>query len=118
MLVRNIKNGHVVPDLSVFEKQIIYNLRTMSLTQISELADVSEGLEYSIKNAANSCNSLSELLNIVKSKRYTSSRLQRIFLYSLLGITKKDILNSKKTYPYIRVLGFNNNRKNFIIQNC
>ncbi len=113
-LLENIKVGHIVSDLSVFEKQIIYNLRNMSIQEISELPDVSEGLENSIKNTANSCNSVIEFLNIIKSKRYTNTRLQRILLYTLLGITKKDIALSKKLTPYIRVLGFNDNGKNLI----
>ena len=50
-------------------------------------------------------------LNIVKSKRYTTTRLQRILLYSLLGITKKDLAVSKKVTPYLRVLGFNERGK-------
>ena len=113
-LLENIKVGHVVPDLSTFEKQIIYNLRKMSLQEIAELPDVSEGLENAIKNAANSCNSVVEFLNIIKSKRYTNTRLQRILLYALLGITKKDMALSKKATPYIRVLGFNNKGKYLI----
>ena len=113
-LLENIKIGHVVPDISVFEKQIIYNLRKMSIQEITELPDVSEGLENAIKNAANSCNSVVEFLNIIKSKRYTNTRLQRILLYALLGITKKDITLSKKSIPYIRVLGFNNKGKYLI----
>ena len=114
ILIDNIKQGHIIPDLSVFERQIIYNLRKMSIDEIAELPDVSEGLEFSIKKAANSCNTIQEFLNIIKSKRYTSTRLQRILLYSLLGITKKDIALSKKVNPYVRVLGLNNRGK-FII---
>ena len=113
-LLENIKVGHIVPDLSTFEKQIIYNLRKMSIQEIADLPDVSEGLENAIKNAANSCNSVVEFLNIIKSKRYTNTRLQRILLYALLGITKKDITLSKKAIPYIRVLGFNNKGKYLI----
>ena len=114
ILLENIKVGHVVPDLSVFEKQIIYNLRKMSIQEIAQLPDVSEGLENAIKNAVNSCNSVVEFLNIIKSKRYTNTRLQRILVYALLGITKKDIDLSKKAIPYIRVLGFNNKGKYLI----
>ena len=114
ILLGNIKVGHVVPDLSVFEKQITYNLRKMSIQEIAQLPDVSEGLENAIKNAANSCNSVIEFLNIIKSKRYTNTRLQRILVYALLGITKKDIDLSKKAIPYIRVLGFNNKGKYLI----
>lgn len=111
ILIKNIKQGHIIPDISVFEKQIIYNLRKMETPEIAMLPDVTEGLEFSIKKAANSCNNLIDLLNIIKSKRYTSTRIQRILLYALLGITKKDIDISKKTTPYIRVLGLNNRGK-------
>lgn len=111
VLIDSIKQGHIVPDLSVFEKQIIYNLRSMFTEEIAELAEVSEGLEHSLKNVADSCNTLDDLLSKIKSKRYTSTRLQRILLYSLLNITKKDIELSKKTMPYIRVLGLNKRGK-------
>lgn len=110
-LVQNIKAGHIIPDISVFEKEIIYTLRKMEMQEIAELPDVSEGLESAIKNAANSCNSVVEFLNIVKSKRYTTTRLQRILLYALLGITKKDMAISKKVQPYVRVLGLNHKGK-------
>lgn len=114
ILIRNLKQGNIIPDLSVFEKQIIYNLRKMTISEIAQLPDVSEGLEFAIKNSANSCNTLVELLDNIKSKRYTSTRIQRILLYSLLGITKKDMELSKKVVPYVRVLGFNERGK-FII---
>ena len=114
ILLDNIRVGHLVSDLSVFEKEIIYTLRKMPIEEIANLPDVTEGLEFSIKKAANSCNSVIEFLNIVKSKRYTNTRIQRILLYALLGITKKDMLLSKKVIPYIRILGFNNKGKYLI----
>lgn len=111
ILMDNIKQGHIVPDLSVFERQIIYNLRKMSIDEIAELPDVTEGLEFAIKKAANACNTLHEFFTLIKSKRYTATRIQRILLYALLGITKKDIAISKKVNPYARVLGLNNRGK-------
>ena len=62
----------------------------------------------------NSCSNIIELLERTKSKRYTLTRLQRILLYALLGITKNDIEISKKTNPYIRILGANENGKKLI----
>ena len=114
ILEDSIKKGNVVKNISAFDKEIIYILRKMSTSEISELADVVEGLEHSLKNAANSCNSVVELLTLVDSKRYTKTRIQRILLYSILGITKKDIQLSQSTIPYIRVLGFNENGKNLL----
>lgn len=111
----SLRSGHTVPSITKFEKEIIYNLRKMSIAEIADLPDVSEGLEYSIKNAANSCNTIDELINIIKSKRYTTTRLKRILLYCLLGITKKDMQNSRKVnMPYIRVLGFNDKGKDLL----
>lgn len=107
ILMDNIKVGHIVSDISSFEKEILYALRKMSLEEIANLPDVNEGLENILKKAANSCNSIVEFLDIVKSKRYTNTRIQRILLYALLEITKKDMQNSKKVNPYIRVLGMN-----------
>ena len=114
ILYNSFQKGHYVKDLSKFETEIIYTLRKMSLAEIRELPDVSEGLEHAIKNAANSCNTLNEFMNIIKTKRYTTTRLQRILLYALLGITKKDMKESTKNVPYIRVLGFNQKGKQLL----
>ena len=114
ILTDNIKKGHVITGLTHFEKEILYTFRRMSVAEIADLPDVSEGLEYKLKTAANSCNSLVELFNIVSSKRYTKTRISRILVYGLLGITKKDIQLSKTTAPYVRVLGFNENGRKLL----
>lgn len=114
IMYEELRSGKTVSSLSKFEHEIIYNLRRMSLSEIADLPDVTEGLENSIKAAANSCNTIDELISIVKSKRYTVTRLKRILVYCLLGITKKDMQNSKKVNPYIRVLGFNEKGKELL----
>ena len=118
LLKEEIKKGRIITDIEVFEKEILYQLRKMTTQQIADLPDVSEGLEYSIKKVANSCNKVSELISMVKTKRFTQTRIQRILLYALLGITKKDMLDSKKIVPYIRVLGMNNNGKEMLSDIC
>ena len=113
-ITENLENGKLIYDLSMFEKEIIYTLRKMSVQEIANLQDVTEGLENSIKQAANNCNSLEDLINSVKSKRYTRSRIQRILLYAILNITKKDIQDSYKVKPYIRVLGVSKHGKTLL----
>ncbi len=110
----SIKNGNIVKSLSDFDKVIIYTLRKMTTDEIANLPDVSEGLEFAIKSAAHSCNTVDELLSIINTKRYTKTRLQRILLYAILGITKKDMQISMNTKPYIRVLGFNDKGRELI----
>ncbi len=107
-------NGKLIKDLSVFEKEIIYTLRKMTLQEIALLPDVSEGLENKIKVAANTCNHLPDMIHAIKSKRYTQTRIQRILLYALLNITQKDMHTAKRIMPYIRILGFNQHGKRII----
>lgn len=114
IIERLTEEGKIVSSLKVFEKEIIYNLRKMTITEIANLADVTEGLENKIKQASNMTNDLDELIQKIKSKRYTETRIRRILLYSLLNITKKDMTISKKVTPYIRVLGFNKHGKRII----
>ena len=100
--------------LKDFEKEIIYSLKISSISDIANLPEVSEGLEYKIKKAAETSNSLEELIDNIKSKRYTTARIQRILVYSLLRITKKDEKYSKKITPFAKVLGFNENGKKIL----
>ena len=114
ILGQELKDGHYVIDLSKFEKEIMYALRKMTIEQIKNLPDVTEGLEVSIKNAAESCNRLDDLINIIKSKRFTQTRIQRILLYALLGIDKKKMDVARKISPYVRVLGLNKRGKQLL----
>ncbi len=114
LLGQELKKGHYVLDLSKFQKEILYILRKMTLEEIRNLPDVSEGLENAIKNAADSCNNIIDLVNIIKSKRYTQTRIQRILIYALLGIDKKMMETSKKIVPYARILGSSEKGKKLI----
>lgn len=105
------KKNHIILGIKKYEKEIIYALRVMPIEEIQNLPDVNEGLEFAIKKAASATNNIEELIEKVKSKRYTQTRIQRILLYVLLGITKKDMEDSKKMVPYVRVLGFNSRGK-------
>ena len=107
ILGQQVKKGEVILSLSKYEKEIIYTLRKMTVAQIADLPDVSEGLENTIKSAASNCNNLTDLITAIKSKRYTQTRIQRILVCALLGINKKMMDMSKKTIPYARILGFN-----------
>ena len=114
LLEQAIQNNKIISGLKVFEKEIIYTLRRMTLPEIASLPDVSDGLENRIKQAVNNCNDIDTLINNIKSKNFTQTRIQRILIYSLLGITQKDMNISKKITPYIRVLGFNKHGKKII----
>lgn len=94
----------VVHTLRAGEKAILSRLRCMSEEEFSQVPYGSEGLWRKFMRAVRECATLDEIIDSVKSKRYTRSRIQRILLCAFLGITDKD-LNSP--LPYVRVLAFN-----------
>lgn len=91
-------------DRSIYEKLVLYKLRTMSAEQLQNVPDVTEGLENRILQMCHKATTLDELCNLIKTKRYTMARIRRILTNALLGITKADII---KQPEYIRVLGMN-----------
>lgn len=101
-------NGNFV-NLNCFEKIMIYKLRTMDTDTLNNLADVAEGLDNLMVKYAKETNNLEDLIQNIKSKRYTQTRIQRILLYVLFEITKDDMKLSKEIMPYVRVLGMDNN---------
>ncbi len=99
---KDIRRAPVTIDDS--ERAILSRLRMLSKEDIAKAPDVSEGLENRIYNAIQSATSLEELYDIVKTKRYTHSRIRRIVTALYLGIERED---RALEVPYIRVLGFN-----------
>lgn len=85
---------------------LFYLLRTASTSQIASLCDVAEGLENRILESAKSAGSVKELIDTIKSKRYTWTRIQRIITYIMLEFTSSMARSFDTTGPrYIRILG-------------
>ena len=114
IIKENIEKGNCIQSLKCFEDMIFYKLRSMQINEIKEIPDVCEGLENVIKKASNETNSLEDLINKCKSKRYTRTRIQRILIYALLGITRQDMEMSENVNPYIRVLAVNKNGRELL----
>ena len=92
-----------------FQDILLALLRRSSPKDLRRIFDVTEGLENRLIHGAMTSVSLEELLQKVKTKRYTYTRIQRILMHLLLNIEKKELLsyNEKGGPKYIRVLAFN-----------
>lgn len=104
ILRKEIYNGLAPADIGTAEIAMISKFRQMSISDIKELSDISEGLENRIASAIKNNVTLDAIAESVKSKRYTMARIRRILLSAYLDV--------KSTYtcgqmPYIRVLGAN-----------
>lgn len=87
------------------EPAILYKIKTITPEELHQIADVSEGLEYRIIEAAKQYHSLSEIYNAVKTKRYTMARIRRIILSAFLNISDE---MQHTPVPYLRILGIKN----------
>lgn len=90
--------------IEALEKAILARLCLMTPTQLADIADVGEGLENALLREALTAETLPQMLEAVKSKRYAYSRLRRISLCAYLGITREDTLRAPS---YLRILDFN-----------
>ena len=98
-------------DISLIDKALMFKLRSLTLAEIKNLPDISEGIENRIFDAIKFANSLDDLCERIKTKRYTYSRIKRIILSACFGI---DASYLKKEPPYIQVLGVNNTGKSLL----
>ena len=90
-----------------FSPALLAGLRRATPAELAALPEVSEGLEYKLK-AAGGAGSLDELVVVLKSKRYSRTRLQRILVHSLLMTRRAAVAAWDESGPlYARVLAFN-----------
>ena len=74
--------------------------------KISKYQTVDEGIHNRVLKYIEEVNSIEELIQKIKTKRYTYNKLHRMFTHILCGFTKEDAKDIE--INYIRVLGFNN----------
>ena len=86
---------------SLLKLQIINNINNLSTYQTVE-----EGIENRIKKYIYKSNTWEELVNNIKTKRYTYNRINRMLIHILNSYKKSD--NDNINIDYIRILGFNN----------
>lgn len=90
----------------MMEDAILTQLRLKSVSELASIHEVSEGLEYRIMDAALQCGTLEELKKHIKSRRYSLTRINRILLYVLFGLTKERVKQFDQCGPcYLHVLG-------------
>ncbi|MFZ3579397.1 nucleotidyltransferase [Virgibacillus sp. DJP39] len=84
-----------------------YRVLTMDYSELAAIHGVDEGLEYRIKKTAKKSKSINEWIDAIKTKRYTWTRIQRIFVHLLTNTKKEHVEFIKKSnsVPYVRVLG-------------
>lgn len=86
------------------ERALLARLRSMTVAELADLPDVTEGLENRLLEAIQTSTTLEGLLTAFKTKRYPLTRLRRILVSAFLGITR-DLCH--RPVPYLHLLGMN-----------
>ncbi|HPF83333.1 MAG TPA: nucleotidyltransferase [Bacilli bacterium] len=96
-----------------FNEDYLLYLKYKIISEIDNLNSyqtVDEGIEGRIKKYIFESNNWEELVNKIKTKRYTYNKINRMLIHILCGFTKKEASKYKHN-EYIRILGFNENGK-------
>ena len=112
----NIASGKGPTFMEDFSDMLLYRLRTMTAVQISEYISINEGLEHRIKKAAARSSCIEELIEVIKTKRYTRAFIQRLLCHILIDLkwTESKAFKQPGTSSYCRVLGFNDRGKQLL----
>lgn len=97
------------------ENKLIDLLKYKIITdnELSKYLTVDEGLDNKLKKEIHSAKTIEELIESVKSKRYTYNKISRMLTHILCSYTKEENQNHQKI-NYIRILGFTTKGKNYL----
>lgn len=113
-LVKNYLNNNIISLDDFFSEIKTVIIREQD--NIINYFEVKEGLENIILKNILQAQNLEELIEAVKSKRYTRTRIRRTLLNIFLGITKADMKKILENVdrPYTKILAFNENGRSLL----
>jgi len=115
VLDRELREGRGPITLDSYRQYILATLRRMPLKDISRIQGVTEGLENRIKEASLKSYTVDQLINLIKTRRYTRTKIQRIILHLMMNLSKKDVKIFNRCGPlYARILGFSKKGKTLL----
>jgi len=108
MFRKEIEAGRGPVFLKDMEPMMLSRIR--AIRDFSQIPNVTEGLDKRFEKYAGEA-TIELMLEKIKTKRYTMSRIRRMVMCAALGITAQD---TKKPPPYIRVLAMNDTGKKIL----
>ena len=109
-----LKNMHVGTIHENYNNALLARLTACDLSDIRALPDVSEGLEFAIKNALKRADSIEDIIDEVSSKRIPKSRVRRILAHLMMAATQEKMSALRQAPPYLRVLAMNEKGREII----
>ena len=92
-----------------------YRILSSTIEELGQIYQMVDGLEYKLKQVITEVTSFAQLIQAIKSKRYTQVRLQRLLLYVLLNI-QKAAMTKQHAQLSLHVLGFSEKGQEYLRQ--
>lgn len=95
--------------INIIDEELLFSLikaKIITEDNLDKYLSVDEGIDNRLKKVIMDANSIEDLVDMIKTKRYTYNRIMRMLMHILIGLTKDD--KEKLTHnEYIRILGLN-----------
>ncbi len=98
-------------DIEKFEQFLLFSLYNKTKAELSQFADMTEGIENRFYEVSRKSESFEQLCQSVKSKRYTAARIRRTAVNAFIGNPKGLY---KQMPPCLKVLAFNDNGRELL----
>lgn len=102
-----------IDNISINDYFDLLRYKILCSKDLSIYQTVDEGIENRINKYILEVDNLEDLINKVKTKRYTYNKIERMFVHILCDFTKEEASKFKEI-TYIRVLGFNKLGRNYL----
>lgn len=105
----------VHPEIDIESYFPLLKYKLLSETNLEQYHEVSTKIISRIQKNILKSESLDEFIHHIKSKNETYSKLKRMMLFILCGVTKEEA-EFYKQHPYIRILGFSEYGRQYLNQ--
>lgn len=97
-------------------EQIAMQILKADIDELADIVSINEGFENRLKNMIRYCADYETLVKMLKTKRYTRTRLQRILIHVLMNLTEEKFYIADRGGLYARILAFNDKGSEVIKQ--
>ncbi|HAX72809.1 MAG TPA: nucleotidyltransferase [Firmicutes bacterium] len=116
LLEQHVKTTNTYHNWESYFPILKQKILTLTPTYLVQIHDVEEGIEHRLFTGMLQASSYAQFMDYVKTKRYTTTRIQRICANILTHTTKQFITDSNlhQGAPYIRILGATPNGRAYL----
>lgn len=97
---------------------IYYRVLSMTPQELAAIYGIDEGIEHRIIRSIKQATSFDDWVQAIKTKRYTWTRIQRMFVHILTNTKKEELkgINDMDSVPYLRLLGMSTTGQKYLNQ--